>query len=570
MAAAEYSNLRDSAGIRPPGRQSGASRGYVVIVVATLVVAAFLRTAALDRYPLPLHQDELTDIYDGYSLATTGMDRAGEPWPILVRGMGPGDYHPSLYALACAVTTGTAGFSVSAGRLPAAIFGMITVWVVFVVARSRLGRVGGVLALLFITFSPIHILYSRQAHMGVCLVPLITIVMMYLADRTIHYLTSPSPPRVRYTWVALVGLSVGFSTNTHPAERITGLLFAIFGAVVLLAGIGWRQRAWKRAWATTALFAVAVSVGAAPQLYAAIMQSEQFFARAGTAIYPLSNGVRWWSNRVLANLALNLDPSYLFSFGSYHALSVARLSVVAAPFLIVGAVAAVVRTVRMACLKTGILLVAIGISLVPAVISRHNPNPLHSAGVWSLYPLLAAMGAVALGRGIRDGLVRVTSLRHSALVLVARHRAVAVVGASIVGVAITTAGIVNVARYLDRPDLQAKAAQYQFVEIGRWLRDHGGDYDRVYIDADGLFGYLFVAAFSGMSPAEFQHTPREGTVSPFGWEKYHRFGRFHFKSADEAHNEWLASRQDGRWVVISDQGWHVEFAPERHAINMKR
>ncbi len=101
-------------------------RGTYRIVGMVLCVGFLLRFVALDRLPLPAHQDELSDIYDGYCIAMTGADRAGDPWPIIIRGMGPGDYHPGLYAYLAGASTRLFGLSVWAGRLPAVMAGMLT------------------------------------------------------------------------------------------------------------------------------------------------------------------------------------------------------------------------------------------------------------------------------------------------------------------------------------------------------------------------------------------------------------------------------------------------------------
>ena len=57
----------------------GRRRRYLWIVGLVLCVGFLLRFIALDRLPLPAHQDELSDIYDGYCIAMTGADRAGDP-----------------------------------------------------------------------------------------------------------------------------------------------------------------------------------------------------------------------------------------------------------------------------------------------------------------------------------------------------------------------------------------------------------------------------------------------------------------------------------------------------------
>ncbi|MBU0716630.1 MAG: glycosyltransferase family 39 protein, partial [Planctomycetes bacterium] len=255
-------------------------------VVLIVIIAGTLRFAALDQYPLPIHQDELSDTYDGYSVASTGADRSGDRWPIIVRGMGPGDYHPGLYVYLAAITTGLAGFSVWSGRLPAAIAGMLTVLLVYAVARRTLGRRGALLALAFVAFSPVHILYSRQAHTGGCLPPLFIILVVYLLLRLFNGSNEKRTGPATWWWAIAAGLVVGLFTSAYGAARLSALLLAMLGAGLIVVQFGLRQRDWRRMAITLGLFASAVTVGALPQLYAMVAQPEEYFARASNVLLP--------------------------------------------------------------------------------------------------------------------------------------------------------------------------------------------------------------------------------------------------------------------------------------------
>ena len=531
-----------------------------------MIVALLLRVVALDRYPLPMHQDEITDVYDGYSLVTTGADRHGDRWPVILRSMGPGDYHPALYAYISMLPTALAGFSVWAARLPAALAGVISVWLVYLVARRQIGRAGAVLALLLVTFSPIHLLYSRQAHTGLCMVPLFTILFVYLLQRPLDGLNSSPAASSNRVGVIAAGLVAGFSTMAYGALRLSAPLFVLLGDLLLVVQVGRRQRAWKRAALLASLFSAAAVVGATPQIYALLVQTEEFFSRASTVVYPLGNGVEWWARKLVANLALNLDPRFLFlSFGEYHHLAVARLSFVSLPFLYLGIVCALVWIWRRRSLFAVLLLTSIVICLIPAAASKPNPNTMRSSGVWVLYPIVTAMGVLGTGAVLRSILGRVarsytaTNARRT----LTGSRAAAFATAS-VSLAIAAAGLFNIVRYLRTPEWHGLGAQNHLVLIGEWLHDHGQGYDRVYVDAPGHFAYLYVAAFAGMTPAEFQTTPREGIVTRHGWERFHRFGRYHFADGEQALADWVASDRTQRWLFIKDRGQAVEVARQNH------
>ena len=59
-----------------------------------------------------------------------------------------------------------------------------TLLLVFFAAIETVGRRGALLALLFLVFSPVHILYSRQAHAGACLPPLFAALTVFLLLRS--------------------------------------------------------------------------------------------------------------------------------------------------------------------------------------------------------------------------------------------------------------------------------------------------------------------------------------------------------------------------------------------------
>jgi len=552
--------------------------------VAIVAAAAFLRVIALDRYPLPYHQDELSDLYDGYSIATTGADRTGERWPLLIRSMGPGGYCPTLNMYLCAVATAIGGFNVWAGRMPAVVGGMLTVWLVFIFARRLLGDNGGILALLFVALSPIHILYSRQVHAGTYLPPLFGILILYLLDRWLERTIAgstdtidaagnsqtwrrPPPPQAvpagpLHGWLILAGLAIGFSTTAYTGSRITALLFAFLAICVVVATLVVRHRAWRAGIQCAGTLTLFVLIGAVPTIYAAVTMPEAFFSRGAHIMPPLSNGPRWWIETVFANLSANLDPRYLFlSFGEYRHLSVERLGLAALPFLYVGILGLVAESARRRDLRLAMIPTAVLIGLAPGVLSTGNPNPMRTSIVWSIYPIAASFGVLLLGRGVA-WLCDHAVLDRIAPRLERITQRSPRIGLGFVCASIVVCGAWYIARYVQRDDLQGLAAQRGYVEVGTWLRDHGQAYERVYIDVNGVFGYLYVAALSGMTPAEFQRTPHEGVVTAMGWDYIYRLGRYHFRPTEQARQDWRATPGNERWLLIEDTGTMTEFNPD--------
>ena len=543
-------------------RRGPPRRTYLWIVGTVLCVGFLLRFVALDKLPLPAHQDELSDIYDGYCIAMTGADRAGDPWPIIIRGMGPGDYHPGLYAYLAGVSTRLFGLSVWAGRLPAVLAGSLTLLLVFFAALETVGRRGALIALLFLVFSPVHILYSRQGHAGACLPPLFAALTVFLLLRSFKAIECGGK-RGPFGWIFATGLAIGMSTNAYGALRLSGLLFAIVAAALVILQVGWTRGAWRRASGLAVVLGLAALIGAAPQIYAALGDSANFFVRASNVVPSVGNGIRWWGEKLAANFAANLDPHHLyFSFGEHRLLTVARLSLVSLPFLYVGLATALYRTVIRRHLPSALVLLAWVICLAPAVVSRPNPHPLRASGVWALYPILSAIGAVAVANACvwLWRLFRIARLSDRPRPTLSTGR-LPTWCASILGVAIAIFGFINVARYIGRPELHGPDAQHHLHSLAAWLDRHDDGFDRVYVDVPALFPYLYLAFYSKMSPDQFRSTPREGTVTAHGWEKFRRFGKYYFTNRFDADRDWSNSDRKGRWLLLTAEGEVVEYGP---------
>ena len=131
-----------------------------------LAVAALLRLYRLDQYPLPMHQDELSDAYDAWSIVETGADRAGTSRPVIVRALGEVDYRPALNAWITAIPMNVTGFSPVAARIPTAILGIATLALTFLFASLLVSETFGLVALSVAAFNPWHLTYSRFAHQG--------------------------------------------------------------------------------------------------------------------------------------------------------------------------------------------------------------------------------------------------------------------------------------------------------------------------------------------------------------------------------------------------------------------
>lgn len=76
-----------------------------------------------------------------------------------------GDFHPPGYFAVLWLWGHLFGFSEVSVRMPSVIFGVLTVFLVYLIGKKLISRSAGFWAALFLAFSPLHIYYSQEARM---------------------------------------------------------------------------------------------------------------------------------------------------------------------------------------------------------------------------------------------------------------------------------------------------------------------------------------------------------------------------------------------------------------------
>lgn len=130
-----------------------------VLLVLILVLAAVLRIWKLDLVPVSLFGDEADVGYQAYSILKTGKDYMGNIALFYVSSIA--DKKAPLYSYVAAPTVAIFGVSPWGVRLPAAIFGVLGVLLIFGVVKLLINENIGLIAALLLTVSPWHIQFSR-------------------------------------------------------------------------------------------------------------------------------------------------------------------------------------------------------------------------------------------------------------------------------------------------------------------------------------------------------------------------------------------------------------------------
>jgi 4-amino-4-deoxy-L-arabinose transferase-like glycosyltransferase len=476
---------------------TGRNRTLVPIILL-LIIGFSLRLISLDKYPMQVNQDELSNIYDGYCISETGADRWGEKNPIILTAFGDFDNRPPLYAYLAALSIKLFGYSIAAGRLPSAIIGCISLILLFLTTSKLGGRMYGIICLLIATFSPWHIIFSRLAHEGTILPPFFIIATIYLWMRASEKIFSSSS-------LILLGLTIGLATNAYQATKLIFLILAIIFGIEMLRKTNYNFK-------KISILTLFVIIGALPQIIASILYPDRFFSRANDQLVPFSLTLGY-AKEIATNLLNNFDPKHLFlSFGEFNNLSVGRRLTVEMFFFYFGLI--IFYFVFKSNKKINIyhIYAIFFVTILPAAITKDNPHALRASASILLYPLFSGIAIYFLFEQIKIKKIGGPIIILTLLLFAFN-------------------GFYNVNKYLNNKSIQAQGAQYGQVAMYNGMNKFHKKYENVHIQLYGAFQYLFVASYTNMHPKEFQTT--EKIYEKKGWYNLTKLGKFQFLSADE-------------------------------------
>ena len=134
---------------------------YFLPALLFFIFGALLRFIALGSFPAGINQDEASAGYEAWSLLHYGVDRNGYSWPVLFVSWGSGQNVLYSYLLIPFVAVG--GLSPLVIRIPAALFGTVSLFLAHRIGTYFWGESGGFWSLVFLSVNPWHLMLSRWA-----------------------------------------------------------------------------------------------------------------------------------------------------------------------------------------------------------------------------------------------------------------------------------------------------------------------------------------------------------------------------------------------------------------------
>src|SRR3990172_600006 len=131
-----------------------------IILILIILLAAFLRLYQLEKVPPGFHIDEVTVGYNAYSLMETGRDENGNFLPLYIDSFG--DFRPAGYFYLTIPAIKFLGLTEFAVRFSSALFGVLTVILLFFLAEKIFkNRFVAFLSAFLLAVSPWHVIVTR-------------------------------------------------------------------------------------------------------------------------------------------------------------------------------------------------------------------------------------------------------------------------------------------------------------------------------------------------------------------------------------------------------------------------
>ncbi len=133
----------------------------ILPLIAILLFAIFLRTYQLDKVPVALFGDEIDVGYQAYSILNTGKDISGRFLPTYIKSIA--EFRAPLFIYSAVPFVGIFGLNEWGVRLPAAFWGVLTVFGVYLLGANLFGKRVALISAVLLALSPWHLQYSRAA-----------------------------------------------------------------------------------------------------------------------------------------------------------------------------------------------------------------------------------------------------------------------------------------------------------------------------------------------------------------------------------------------------------------------
>jgi len=269
LAYTNYTKLKTKNNISAPAdKNKMQNKKILTAVLTTLIVALglFLRIYNIDNTPPGIYPDEAVNAEDAIRANNTGQYQWFYP-----ANQGREGLFINIQALSLKIF----GISVATLKLPAIIFGTLTILGTYLLAKELFGRRVGLFSSFLVAVSFWAINFSRIGFRANML-PFILVFAFYFLWRGLR--------TKKLSAFAMGGFIFGLGFHTYIAFRIAPLILA----VVLVSLILSRENFLKNYWKHLLAFIVFVALAALPMIYTFFIAHPEYLESRSASISILS------------------------------------------------------------------------------------------------------------------------------------------------------------------------------------------------------------------------------------------------------------------------------------------
>jgi len=490
---------------------------HYIILFVILLVAIFSRVYKISTNPPAISWDEASIGYNAYTILTTGKDEHGVFLP-LDTFAAFGDYKPPVPIYLTVPFVALFGLSELAVRLPSAIAGVFSVYMLFLLVSelfksSKHAQKIALVSAALLTITPWHIMLSRAGfEANIALLFLITGVYLVLKVRT-------NPTLLYICWLPFVLGVYTFNSTRYAGPMIAAALFVLIYKHILQA---------KKQAIGGILIALVVLLPIVPHLFSkqARLRFEEVSIFTDLRTVLISNARQQvdklapWS-AVLHNRRVgyareyfihffdNLEPRYLFIKGDgnpkFSIQDVGQLLLVSAPFVVYGWLTLFRDYSNVGWLLVWWLVAAIA----PTAVARETPHALRTENGLPVYMIVTAYGFVM-------ALVRIKKYHVRAVLFVMG--------------CVLFAG--NFAFFWHNlmthyPKEYSGEWQYGYKQAIELASKYKNDYDTIVLTESIGRPYIYALFYEKISLSEFEKT-RDASFDDAGFYNVYRLGKYRF------------------------------------------
>ncbi len=493
---------------------SGASqRTFTIILFALiLIIGIYLRFDRLTTIPPSLSHDETAIAYNAYSILKTGKDEYGAPYPLLFRSFD--DYKLPGMVYTTVPFVALFGRTELAARLPSALFGILAIIVMYVLAAELLGdrrhlKLGefdaALIPTLMFALQPWHINFSRQLFES-------NGAVFWFMLGTYFLLRS----RRNYREILLAGLFYVTSLYFYYSVRLVIPFMALLYLVTQWKTV---TKEWKTSVVTLAICLTVffpmgremLSPGGWQRINTVSVVNDQNFINRKEAytnimaVHPTIINKIIYNRRIalletiLENYWKNIDPHNLFvtGTGTYGALYPFDMMLLPLGLLLLFSLSPFSMYVLLVWLVTGFF---------PGAFSLNQPNTLRTLIAAPVFAVLSGFGIIYL----LEYLPKKSRVKP----------VVAVLLTALVIWFLLSFPKFHYAYFVNNPTNNALSFGDGNKQMVAYVRANEHKYDRIYISGYYWRPYIFLLYWGGIDPAVYQS----------GGNREH-FGKYYFTSA---------------------------------------